>query len=315
MISVEELTKNYGPVRAVDRASFSVKAGETVGFLGPNGAGKTTTMRIMTGLFSPSSGDIKVDGYSILSNPLEVKQRIGYLPESSPVYLDMTVEGYLRFVSEIKRVPRTRRADHIEKAIADCSLEDVRTRTARKLSKGYRQRLGLAQALIGDPPVIILDEPTVGLDPTQTFEFRKLIEGLKGDRTVILSSHILPEVSMICDRVVIISHGRIVAQDSPENLARTLHKHTEFHVTIDGPDDKIGAELTSLPGVMKVEAVGRPAAGGVQFKVFSDPSSDPREAMVKTIVGNEWKLMELSVVTADLEDVFLNLVTEEGGAE
>ncbi|WP_319561576.1 ABC transporter ATP-binding protein [Marispirochaeta sp.] len=315
MISVEELTKNYGPVRAVDSASFSVQAGETVGFLGPNGAGKTTTMRIMTGLFTPSSGDVKVDGYSILTNPLEVKQRIGYLPESAPVYLDMTVQGYLRFVCEIKQVPSGERSGQIDKVISECGLETVRTRTARKLSKGYRQRLGLAQALIGDPPVIILDEPTVGLDPTQTFEFRKLIQGLKGTRTVILSSHILPEVSMICDRVVIISNGKILAQDSPEALAQRLQSHSEFLVTIDGPENEVTAELETLQEIRDIQVVHHPVSGGVQFRIAADPDNDPRDKMVKMLVEKERRLLELSVHTAGLEDVFLNLVTEEGTAE
>jgi ABC-2 type transport system ATP-binding protein len=315
MISVEELTKNYGPVRAVDNASFSVQAGETVGFLGPNGAGKTTTMRIMTGLFTPSSGDIKVDGYSILSNPLEVKQRIGYLPESAPVYLDMTVQAYLRFVCEIKRVPPRQRAEQIDRVISECGLESVRTRTARKLSKGFRQRLGLAQALVGDPPVIILDEPTVGLDPTQTFEFRKLIQGLKGNRTVILSSHILPEVSMICDRVVIISRGKILAQDSPDALARRLQSHAEFLLTVDGPEQEITAELEALQGIRDIQTLHHPVSGGVQFRIIADPENDPRDRMVRRIVEKNLRLLELSVVTAGLEDVFLNLVTEEDAKE
>lgn len=315
MISVEELTKNYGPVRAVDSASFSVKAGETVGFLGPNGAGKTTTMRIMTGLFTPSSGDVRVDGYSILTNPLEVKQRIGYLPESAPVYLDMTVQGYLRFVCEIKRVQSRERSRQIDRVISECGLESVRTRTARKLSKGYRQRLGLAQALIGDPPVIILDEPTVGLDPTQTFEFRKLIQGLKGNRTVILSSHILPEVSMICDRVVIISKGKILAQDSPEVLARRLQSHSEFLVTVDGPENEVAADLETIQGILDIQTVHHPVSGGIQFRVTADPEKDPRDQMVKMLVEKGRRLLELSVHTAGLEDVFLNLVTEEGSAE
>ena len=312
MISVEELTKNYGPFRAVDSASFSVKAGETVGFLGPNGAGKTTTMRIMTGLFMPSSGDIKVDGYSVRTNPLEVKQRIGYLPESAPVYLDMTVQSYLKFVSEIKKVPKRQRSNQIDKVISECGLESVRTRTARKLSKGYRQRLGLAQALIGDPQVIILDEPTVGLDPTQTFEFRKLIQGLKGDRTVILSSHILPEVSMICDRVVIISKGKILAQDSPEALSQRLQSSTEFLVTIDGPEKEITSELESLSGIRDIRTVAHPVSGGIQYRIVAEEENDPRDQMVRMIIENNHRLLELSMVTAGLEDVFLNLVTEEG---
>ncbi len=313
MISVHELTKDYGPTRAVDCATFSVAPGETVGFLGPNGAGKTTTMRLMTGLFPPSSGDVTVDGYSVLTHPLEVKRRIGYLPESSPVYLDMTVEAYLRFVAEAKDVARAERRGQIEKVVADCGLADVRRKTARTLSKGYRQRLGLAQALIGDPPVIILDEPTAGLDPTQTAEFRRLIMGLKGERTVILSSHILPEVSMVCDRVVIISRGRILAQDSPENLARKLAAATEFLIDVEGPEEEVLGEMRPLEGVDGVDVERRPAHGTVRYRVYAAEDADPREDIVRLLVRRNWKLLELQAVRAGLEEVFLNLVTREEG--
>ena len=310
MISVESLTKNYGPFRAVDNASFTVERGETIGFLGPNGAGKTTTMRMMTGLFLPSSGDITLDGYSITTDPLEVKRRIGYLPESAPVYLDMTVEQYLNFVASAKGVERSVKKAQIEKAMESCSLQDMRKRTAKKLSKGYRQRLGLAQALVGDPPVIILDEPTVGLDPTQTFEFRNLIQGLKGDRTIILSSHILPEVSMICDRVVIISKGKIVAQDTPDNLSRAARNHSEFLYSVSGDTDKA---LKGIEQVNGVKAVGLDSKEGTSavIRVAANPEADPRQAINRLIVENGWDLLELSVVTAGLEDVFLNLVTKE----
>jgi gliding motility-associated transport system ATP-binding protein len=313
MISVNELTKSYGPTKAVDGATFSVAPGETVGFLGPNGAGKTTTMRMMTGLFPPTSGDVSVDGYSISTHPLEVKRRIGYLPESSPVYLDMTVDGYLRFVSDVKNVPSGVRRSQIDKAVADCGLGDVRRKTARKLSKGYRQRLGLAQALIGDPPVIILDEPTAGLDPTQTAEFRRLIMGLKGERTVILSSHILPEVSMLCDRVVIIARGKILAQDSPENLSRTLSRADEYLADIDGPEGDVLSELRMLEGVEAVDVVRRPASGLAQYRIVPFADSDPRDGIIRLLVRREWKLLELHAVRAGLEEVFLNLVTDEEG--
>lgn len=311
MIKVDNLTKNYGPVRAVDDASFSVEEGETVGFLGPNGAGKTTTMRIMTGLFPPSSGDVSVDGYSVLDEPLEVKRRIGYLPENTPVYLDMSVESYLRFVAEIKGVPRAHRIEQIEGAIDAFGLEDMRRRTAKKLSKGYRQRLGLAQAVVGNPPVIILDEPTMGLDPSQTSEFRKLIHKLKADRTIILSSHILPEVSMICDRVVIISEGRIVAQDTLENLSRNRSSATHLLVTIDGPEDAVLSDLSHIAGIAEVEVEKRPGSGGVQYRVQSETEADPRGEIIARVADQGWKLLELQVVTAGLEEVFLNLVTEE----
>lgn len=312
MIAVENLVKDYGPVRAVDNASFSVAPGETVGFLGPNGAGKTTTMRIMTGLFPPTAGDVTVDGVSILEDPLAVKQRIGYLPENTPVYLDMTVESYLRFVAEIKGVPSARRRAQVDAAVAACALESVSRRATRKLSKGFRQRLGLAQALIGDPPVIILDEPTVGLDPTQTFEFRKLIRDLKGERTIILSTHILAEVSMICDRVVIISKGRIVAQDTPDELARNLRPVVELLVSVDGArTDVTTARLAGLEGVASVVQEKPLESGGAQYRVRSVPDADPRQQIVTTVVAEGWQLLELVRVSAGLEEVFLNLVTEE----
>ena len=268
---------------------------------------------MMTGLFPPTSGDVSVDGYSITSNPQEVKRRIGYLPESSPVYLDMTVDVYLRFVCEVKNVPRGERINQIDKAVADCGLDEVRRKTARKLSKGFRQRLGLAQALIGDPPVIILDEPTAGLDPTQTAEFRRLILGLKGERTVILSSHILPEVSMLCDRVVIIARGRILAQDSPENLARTLSRADEFLADIAGPEDSVQRHLRMLEGVESVELLRRPATGLAQYRIVPSIDADPREEMIRLLVRENWKLLELHAARAGLEEVFLNLVTDEEG--
>ncbi len=310
MISVESLTKNYGPFRAVDNASFSVERGETIGFLGPNGAGKTTTMRMMTGLFSPSSGDIKLDGYSITEDPLEVKRRIGYLPESAPVYLDMTVEQYLGFVANAKGVGRNSKKEQIEKAMEATSLQEMRRRTARKLSKGYRQRLGLAQALVGDPPVIILDEPTVGLDPTQTFEFRNLIQGLRGERTIILSSHILPEVSMICDRVVIISKGKIIAQDTPENLAKAAKSHSEFIYTINGEKESALKGIEAVNGVNTVNLEDQ-EDGILKIRITADSKLDPRQSINRFVVEKGWDLLELSVVTAGLEDVFLNLVTRE----
>ncbi len=310
MISVESLTKNYGPFRAVDNASFTVERGETIGFLGPNGAGKTTTMRMMTGLFPPSSGDIKLDGYSISEDPLEVKRRIGYLPESAPVYLDMTVEQYLGFVANAKGVVKKNKKEQIEKAMEACSLHEMRRRTARKLSKGYRQRLGLAQALVGDPPVIILDEPTVGLDPTQTFEFRNLIQGLRGDRTIILSSHILPEVSMICDRVVIISKGRIVAQDTPDNLAKAAKSNSEFLYTMTGESESALQGIEAVSGVSSVSIEDREEEN-FKIRITAEAENDPRQGINRLIIEKGWNLLELSVVTAGLEDVFLNLVTRE----
>ncbi len=218
MIKVEGLTKRYGDVTAIEDISFEVKKGEVVGFLGPNGAGKTTTMRIITGFLPATDGTVSVSGFDIFEKPMEVKRRIGYLPERPPVYADMTVSGYLNFVAKIKGVPRSERADALDRVLTRCGLEDVHNTIIGKLSKGYRQRAGLAQAMIHDPDVLVLDEPTIGLDPKQIIEIRELIGDLSGEHTIILSTHILPEVTMICQRCLIIDHGRIVADDSLESL-------------------------------------------------------------------------------------------------
>ncbi|MGW8321414.1 MAG: ABC transporter ATP-binding protein [Thermodesulfobacteriota bacterium] len=218
MIKVEGLTKRYGDVTAIEDLSFQVEKGEIVGFLGPNGAGKTTTMRIITGFLSSTDGTVSVSGQDIFEKPMEVKKRIGYLPEQPPLYADMTVAGYLKFVAKIKGVPRSARADAIDRMVERCGLKDVRKKIIGKLSKGYRQRVGLAQAMIHDPQVLILDEPTIGLDPKQIIEIRELVKSLAGDQTIILSTHILPEVTMICQRCLIIDRGRIVADDSLEAL-------------------------------------------------------------------------------------------------
>jgi len=218
MIKVEGLTKRYGDVTAIEDLSFQVEKGEIVGFLGPNGAGKTTTMRIITGFLASTDGTVSVSGQDIFEKPMEVKKRIGYLPEQPPLYADMTVAGYLKFVAKIKGVPRSTRADAIDRMVERCGLKDVRKKIIGKLSKGYRQRVGLAQAMIHDPQVLILDEPTIGLDPKQIIEIRELVKSLAGDQTIILSTHILPEVTMICQRCLIIDRGRIVADDSLEAL-------------------------------------------------------------------------------------------------
>ena len=218
MIKVEGLTKRYGDVTAIEDLSFQVEKGEIVGFLGPNGAGKTTTMRIITGFLPSTDGTVSVAGHDIFEKPMEVKKKIGYLPEHPPLYADMTVAGYLKFVSKIKGVPRSARADAIDRMVERCGLKDVRKKIIGKLSKGYRQRVGLAQAMIHDPEVLILDEPTIGLDPKQIIEIRELVKSLAGDQTIILSTHILPEVTMICQRCLVINQGRIVADDSLEAL-------------------------------------------------------------------------------------------------
>lgn len=235
MIEVNNLTKRYGTLTAVDRVSFTVEKGEILGFLGPNGAGKTTTMRIITGYMPPGEGSAKIAGFDVVDHPLEVKRRIGYMPETPPLYVDMTVDEYLAFCSRLKQIPGSQVRMRIRRVCEKVDILDVRTKVIKTLSKGYRQRVGLAQALIHDPEVLILDEPTLGLDPIQIREVRELIKSLAGEHTIILSTHILPEVSMTCDRVVIINKGRLIAQDTPEGLTRSMRGSEKLTVVVEGP--------------------------------------------------------------------------------
>src|ERR687885_1052057 len=250
MIEVSHLSKTYRDLKAVDDVSFQVQSGEILGFLGPNGAGKTTTMRILTGVLPPSSGTVKVSGFDVFEQPLEVKKRIGYLPENPPVYTDMTVRAYLRFVASIKGVARKARDGEVDRVAQKTNCTQFIQRVIGNLSKGQKQRVGLAQALLGDPEVLILDEPTVGLDPNQIIETRQLIKALGGDRTIVLSTHILPEVSAVCNKVVIINRGTVVAVDTPDALTRRLTGADRVAVTVRGPAGEIERRLRQLPGVV-----------------------------------------------------------------
>ena len=310
MIEVEHLTKRYGPVTAVQDVSFQVHKGEILGFLGPNGAGKTTTMRVLTGYMPATDGRVVVAGHDVFEQPVEAKRRTGYLPETPPLYPDMTVREYLQFVAKIKGVPSGERKARVEQVMARTWVADMAGRACGKLSKGYRQRVGLAQALIHNPDVLILDEPTAGLDPKQIIETRRLIKELAGDHTIILSTHILPEVSQTCDRVVIINKGRVVAVDTPDNLTRRLRGAETMFVQVDGARaGEAAAALAKVPGVVRVEPVENSATG--TFEVESETGRDVRRELARAVVLGGHDLLELRPTRVSLEDIFLTLTTEE----
>ena len=308
MIEVRSLSKFYGPRKAIDNLSFSVQKGEVVGFLGPNGAGKTTTMKIITGFMAPSSGEAKVAGFDVFESPIEVKRRIGYLPETPPLYGEMTVEEYLTFVARLKKVEKIRIPSLVDRAIKKTDLGSVRSRVIQNLSKGYRQRVGISQAIVSDPEVLVLDEPTVGLDPRQVAEVRDLIKSLAGEHTIILSTHILPEVQAVCQRIIIINRGRIVAEDSLAGLTSRMAGGARVHLRVQQVNPQLAAALKAVPGVRDVVANGE--AG--QFRVETEASSAgicPKlaEAVVKSSAG----LLELWEEKADLEDIFLKVTSNE----
>ncbi|HLH32529.1 MAG TPA: ABC transporter ATP-binding protein [Terriglobia bacterium] len=310
MITVENLTKRYPAKTAIEGMSFQVEKGEILGFLGPNGAGKTTTMRIITGFIPASDGTVRVDGFDVFENPLDVRRRIGYLPENPPLYLEMTVAGYLRFVAKIKGVPKDRLDSEVERVMERVNITDVRDRITAKLSKGYKQRVGLAQALLNDPPVLILDEPTIGLDPKQIHEVRELIKDLAGNHTVVLSTHILPEVEQTCHRVIIIDHGKIVAVDTPQNLRSQLQGADRITVEVDGPVSEILSKLKATPGVVDARKL-EDSGGHHRLQIEGELRKDIRSDLARTIVQNGWGLYELQSATMSLEDIFLKLTTAE----
>ncbi|MEH2287946.1 ABC transporter ATP-binding protein [Nostoc sp.] len=318
MIEVEHLSKIYGSTPAITDVTFSVEPGEILGLLGPNGAGKTTTMRILAGYLPATNGNARIAGYDVHENSLAVRQRIGYLPETPPLYPDMTVEGFLHFVARIKGVPAGDRPNKVTAAIERCNLEDKRRVIIRKLSKGYRQRVGIAQAIVHDPPAIILDEPTVGLDPRQIIEVRNLIKSLAGTHTIILSTHILPEVSMTCSRVAIINRGKVVATNTPENLMTQLTGGSGYELEIEGEAALAKQVLQKVAGVSLVESIPtagmhnhQPQENRAYLRVISQPGKEPGRDIAITLVRSGFGLHELRRVNATLEDVFLQLTTEE----
>ena len=313
MIEVQHLTKRYGPVTAVDDVSFKVERGEILGFLGPNGAGKTTTMRILTGYMPPTGGKALVGGYDVQDQPIEAKRRTGYLPETPPLYPEMTVRDYLDFCARLKGVPRAERVSRVKNSMERTRIADVAKRHCGKLSKGYRQRVGLAQALLHNPDVLILDEPTAGLDPKQIIETRQLIKQLGGDHTVILSTHILPEVSQTCGRVVIINKGRVVAVDSPENLTSRLTGSETMLLQVDAAGADPTAALTAVPGVTQVR-VADTRGTVTSLEVESGQGRDVRRDLAAAIVNRSWGLLELRPMRMSLEEIFLHLTTEDTAA-
>ncbi len=310
MIEVQHVTKRYGRVTAVDDVSFRVERGEILGFLGPNGAGKTTTMRILTGYMPASDGKALVAGFDVFTHPLEAKRRTGYLPEMPPLYPDMTVREYLDFVARIKAVPSAERKTRVAGVMERTRVADMAERHCSKLSKGYRQRVGLAQALIHNPEVLILDEPTAGLDPKQIIETRELIRSLAGDHTIVLSTHILPEVAQTCQRVVIINKGRVVAVDTPEGLTARLQGAETMYLQVDAGSEDAGPVLAAVPGVMRVLGSGTPGATG-GFEVESERGTDVRRELARTVVNRGWGLLELRPMRMSLEEIFLQVTTDE----
>jgi ABC-2 type transport system ATP-binding protein len=313
VIEVQHLTKRYGRVTAVNDVSFRVERGEILGFLGPNGAGKTTTMRILTGYMPATEGKAIVAGFDVFDQPIEAKRRTGYLPETPPLYPDMSVIEYLQFVAKIKGVPSGERRQRVQAVMERTRVDDMANRLCGKLSKGYKQRVGLAQALIHNPDVLILDEPTAGLDPKQIIETRELIKELAGDHTIILSTHILPEVAQTCQRVVIINKGRVVAIDTPDNLTARLRGSETMYLQVDAAGSDAVPALLRVPGVTRVvEADRRDGMAG--YEIDSERGRDIRRDLSRAVVASGWGLLELRPMRMSLEDVFLSLTTEEGQA-
>jgi gliding motility-associated transport system ATP-binding protein len=313
VIEVQHLTKQYGPVTAVNDISFRVERGEILGFLGPNGAGKTTTMRILTGYMPATDGRAIVAGFDVFEQPIEAKRRTGYLPETPPLYPDMTVREYLGFVAKVKGVPSAERRERIGQVMERVRISDMAGRMCAKLSKGYRQRVGLAQAIIHNPDVLILDEPTAGLDPKQIIETRNLIKELAGDHTIVLSTHILPEVSQTCERVVIINKGRVVAEDSPYNLTARLRGSETMYVQVDANGADAAQALQRISGVTRVVEADR-RDGAVGYEVETESGRDLRRDLARAIVTGGWGLLELRPMHLSLEEVFLSLTTDETAA-
>jgi ABC-2 type transport system ATP-binding protein len=305
LIRVENLTKYYGTRLAVDDISFNVEKGEIVGFLGPNAAGKTTTMRILTGFLMPTNGDISVASYNMLSHSLEARQHIGYLPEAVPLYRDETVRSYLDFLAEIRGLDKSKRKTRIEDVVEICHLEEYVDVLIGKLSKGFRQRVGVAQAIIHDPEVLILDEPTIGIDPIQVSMTRQLIKELGKEHTILLSTHILPEVSMSCERVIIIHEGKIVAEDRIENLSSMISGSKRIRLEVEGPSEQV------IEGLKQTEGVHQVSYQDSYYTVECSAGQDPRSKIMETIVQGGWTLLSLESIEMSLEDIFLKLTAEE----
>ncbi|MDR0857657.1 MAG: ABC transporter ATP-binding protein [Oscillospiraceae bacterium] len=311
MIEVSGLTKTYGRKRGVDRISFKINEGEIVGFLGPNGAGKTTTMNIITGYISANSGAAYIAGIDVLEDPITAKRRVGYLPEQPPLYPDMTVLEYLGFVFDLKKPKNLAKAAHIAEICELVGLKEHAKRVIKNLSKGYKQRVGLAQALIGNPDVLILDEPTVGLDPKQIIEIRNVIKNLGRDRTIILSTHILQEVSAICERVLVINNGQIVADDRPDNLSGVLSGDRKLAIRIAGPRDNVRKILRGIDGVVFADSTIQAEQGAFDWLVEAQPNVDIRKPIFNALAQANYPILQLKSMDMSLEDIFIQLTTKK----
>ncbi len=310
MIEVQNLTKRYGEHLAVDNVSFTVADGEIIGFLGPNGAGKSTTMNMLTGYLSSTEGVILIDGIDILEDPVHAKAKIGYLPEVPPLYPDMTVNEYLHFACELKKVPAKKRRESVDQLVKLTRIREVQNRLIINLSKGYKQRVGLAAALAGNPDVLILDEPTAGLDPKQIMEFRDLIRGLSKTHTIVISSHILAEIQAVCDRVIIINHGRIMATDTPEALSQRIMRNNKLELRIKGPKDEIAQGLRAIEGVVAVDILRIREEGSVDLMLETDENADVREQVFAFCSSGNYPILLMHTTEMTLEDIFLQITGE-----
>lgn len=315
MIEINHLVKKYGSHVAVDDLSLTVEPGKIYGFLGPNGAGKSTTMNIITGYLAATGGEVKINGFDVLKQPEEAKKCVGYLPELPPLYMDMTVKEYLDFVAELKKLEKSLRAGYVKEAMKITKTEEVSGRLIRNLSKGYRQRVGFAQAVLGYPEILILDEPTVGLDPKQIIEIRDLIKELGKKHTIILSSHILSEISAVCDHVFIISHGKLVASDSTENLLERMTGAQEIELLVKAEEDTAETAIREVAQVERCEKTESKEDGAVQLLVTAKKDADVREAIYHTCVEHHMPILEMKAASKSLEDVFLELTSQEGGTK
>ncbi|MDP2984071.1 MAG: ATP-binding cassette domain-containing protein [Candidatus Latescibacter sp.] len=306
MIDVQNLTKYYGTKLALDKISFTVRKGEVLGFLGPNGAGKSTAMKIITCYLSPTEGTVKVDGMDVVNDSLEVRKRIGYLPENPPLYMDMTVKTYLEFAAKIKGVPSSKLRESVSSVVEKCGLNRYYRAYCNSLSKGFRQRVGIAQAMIHNPLIMVLDEPTIGLDPIQIVEIRNLIKGFGGDHTVILSTHILPEVDMTCERVIIINNGIMVAEDSTKNLRARLPQKEQFVIEVRGDVRSLLPKIEKIPGITGIFPENS-TDGISSYKIETDSTADVRPEVARTVVGENLELLQLRDVSLTLEDIFIQV--------
>jgi len=309
MIQATDLTHFYGPNPAIQDVNFGVEKGEILGFLGPNGAGKTTTMRIITGYMPPTRGQVTLGGYDVVEQSLQARRKIGYLPETVPLYTDMTVSGYLKYMGTLRGMPPKSINRRVGEVVDVCRLGDYRKSIIGKLSKGFRQRVGIAQAIIHEPEVLVLDEPTIGIDPIQVVETRRLIQDLGKQQTVVLSSHILPEVSMICERVMIINEGKIVAEDTPDNLAKRLQGVNRLEVEVSGPRDEVLPALRKIKGVSDVTI--RAGQGRSIYTIQAQGGEDLRDQISRAVISSGWSLLSMQMVGMSLEEIFLKLTTHE----